>query len=407
MRILSIVKYDFIKLFRNKAALLLMIVLPVLVIFFIGLAYGNSGESTVNSKIPVGIVNYDNSEMVTQLIADFEKNDTIRVVEMKEDKLIESIRNAAVEMGFIIREGFEDKVLAGEKPEIQLLKLPTSVDYGAVEGVWNEAFAKMRMSDITARYVVDKMADISNQNEGIVISKFTEKMDNELAKAPIISVRETRVSGDTQSINFNAKNSSIIGIVIMFVMFSVVFGIGDILEEKKNYTWNRLSTTPTSRTTLMLGKVIGEFLKGWVQIAILMLFGKFVMGIDWGNSFVSTFLIFSVYLLCVTGLGILLSTLVKTNAQLGAYGSIAIVATSMLSGCYWPLELVPEFMQKLAMLFPQYWAVNGLKNTINANMGIGSVVTPLLVMILMGLLFFILTIMIEMINGRFNKLKNS
>lgn len=407
MRIISIVKYDFIKLLRNKAALLLMIVLPVLVIFFIGLAYGNNVESTINSKIPVGIVNYDNSEMVAQLIANFEKNDTIRVVEMKEDKLTESIRNVAVEMGFIIPKGFEDKVLAGEKPEIQLLKLPTSADYGAVEEVWNEAFAKMRMSEIAARYAADKMGNISNQNKEVVISKFKEKMDIELAKAPIISVRETRVSGDTQSTYYNAKNSSIIGIVIMFVMFSAVFGIGDILEEKKNYTWNRLSTTPTSRSIVMLGKVIGEFLKGWFQIAILMLFGKFVMGVDWGNSFVSTFIIFSVYLLCVTGLGIFLATLVKTNAQLGAYGSIAIVATSMLSGCYWPLELVPEFMQKLAMFFPQYWAVNGLKNTVNANLGIESVVIPLLVLLLMGILFFILTMMVEMFNGRFNKLKNS
>lgn len=181
----------------------------------------------------MGIVNYDNSEMVAELMERFGKNDTIRVVEMKEDELTESVRNASVEMGFIIPDGFEDKVLAGKKPEMQLLKLPASADYGAVEGVWNEAFSKMRMSDITARYVVDKIGNISAENEGIVISKFAEKMDNELAKAPIISVRETRVSGDTQSTDYNAKNSSIIGIVVMFIMFSVVFGIGDILEEKK------------------------------------------------------------------------------------------------------------------------------------------------------------------------------
>lgn len=392
MRILSIVKYDFIKLLRNKTALILMTVLPLMIMFFIGQAFGNKGESTQSSKIPVGIVNYDNSELVAVLISNFEKNENIRVLEMEEKELTQSVRNAYVEMGFIIPEGFEDKVLAGEEPQMQLLKLPTSADFGAVEGMWNEAFETLHLTDIVERYVADKVVNISDENRGIVISEFAEKLENELTKTPIISVKEIKVSGDSESNDYNGMNSSVIGIAVMFVMFSVVLGMGDMLEEKKNCTWDRLSTTPTSQTVVMLGKVIATFLSSWVQIAILMLFGQFVMGVDWGNSFVSTFLIFSVYLLCVTGLGMFLSTLVKTNAQLGAYSSILIVATSMLSGCYWPIELVPEFMQKLAILFPQYWAVKGLGNTVNANMGIGSVAVPLLVLIFMGLLFFVLTI---------------
>jgi ABC-2 type transport system permease protein len=28
----------------------------------------------------------------------------------------------------------------------------------------------------------------------------------------------------------------------------------------------------------------------------------------------------------------------------------------MLAGCYWPLEIVPDYMQKVALIFPQYWA---------------------------------------------------
>jgi len=126
-----------------------------------------------------------------------------------------------------------------------------------------------------------------------------------------------------------------------------------------------------------------------------MLFGQFVMGVDWGDSYISTFLIFSVYLLCVTAIGMFLITFVKTNAQLGAFSSILIVATSLLSGCCWPIELVPEFMQKLAMFFPQYWALKGLGNTVNANMGLDSESIPFIVLLLMGGLFFLLTILSE------------
>ena len=400
MRILSIVKYDFIKLLRNKTALILMLVLPIAIMFFIGMAYSNNKESTEKIKIPVGLVNYDESELVKTMVSNFEKNDTVKVVEMKEEELYQSVRNASVEMGFIIPEDFEDQVLAGEKPQMQLLKLPTSADYVAVEVIWNEAFGTLRMYDITSKYVVDKIGELGDNNPGIIIPSFVEKLENELTKTPIVSVKEIRVSGDSESTDYNGMNRSIIGIVVMFVMFSVVFGMGDMLEEKKNHTWDRLSTTPTSRAIVTLGKVIATFITGWLQIVILMLFGHFVMGVDWGSSVISTFLILSIYLLCVTGLGMLLATLVKSNAQLGAYSSILIVATSMLSGCYWPIELVPEFMQKLAKFFPQYWALKGLGNTVNANMGLDSAVFPVIILTLMGVLFFLLTIVNEkLING--------
>ncbi len=405
MRILSIVKYDFIKLFRDKTALTLMLVLPSVITLVIGLAFGSSGESAESSKIPVGIVNYDNSEIVTELISSFKSDSTIKVLEMEESQLIEKVRGSGVEVGFIIPDGFGDMVLAGEKPVMHVLKLPASVDYRAIEEIMSGAFGKIQMTDIAVQYAMDKVGNKSDLEEEIIASNFKEILESALSDAPVISVKEVRVSGDETSTDYNGVNSGAIGIAVMFVMFSAVFGIGDILVEKKNYTWNRLSLTPVPKSVVMLGKVIGTFLQGWAQIAILMLIGKFIMGVDWGNSFVSTFIIFSVYLLCVTGLGMFLATLVKTNAQLGAYASIIIVSTSMLSGCYWPIELVPEFMQKIGMLFPQYWAVKGLGNTVNANLGLQSVITPLLVMIFMGMLFFTFAIVSERFKVKISRLK--
>lgn len=402
MRILSIVRYDFIKLLRNKTALLLMLVLPTLITLIIGLAYGSMGDGTEGSKIPVGVVNNDNSDIAKELISGFKNNGTVIVMEMEEDKLAEKVRNAGVEVGFIIPDGFGAKILAGQKPVVQVLKLPSSVDYRAIEEIMNGVFGELQMTDIALQYMMDKFGsatgsekEMMKSNKEMIKSNFQKIIESALSEVPVISVKEVMVSGKETSTDYNGVNSGAIGIAVMYVMFSAVFGIGDILEEKKNYTWNRIDTTPALKSTVMAGKVIGIFLQGWAQIAILMLFGKFIMGVDWGNSFFSTFLLFSIYLLCVTGLGMFLATLVKTNAQLGAYASIIIVSTSMLSGCYWPIELVPEFMQRIAKFFPQYWAVKGLGNTVNANMGLQSVITPLLVLILMGIMYFTLAIVSE------------
>jgi ABC-2 type transport system permease protein len=88
-------------------------------------------------------------------------------------------------------------------------------------------------------------------------------------------------------------------------------------------------------------------------------------------------------------MGIFMATFVKTNSQLSAIAAIVVTCTTMISGCYWPLELEPQIMQNIAVLFPQYWAMKGMRNVIENGMGIESVVTPVLVLALMGIVYFI------------------
>ena len=67
----------------------------------------------------------------------------------------------------------------------------------------------------------------------------------------------------------------------------------------------------------------------------------------------------------------------------------------MLAGCYWPIEIVPKFMQKTAMIFPQYWTVKALNNTVGANMGLGSILPHITVLVFMAGVFFILSAAVE------------
>jgi ABC-2 type transport system permease protein len=67
----------------------------------------------------------------------------------------------------------------------------------------------------------------------------------------------------------------------------------------------------------------------------------------------------------------------------------------MVSGCYWPLELEPQFMQDIAVLFPQYWAMKGMRNVIENNMGLQSVVTPVLALAVMGIIFFAASVLLS------------
>jgi ABC-2 type transport system permease protein len=60
----------------------------------------------------------------------------------------------------------------------------------------------------------------------------------------------------------------------------------------------------------------------------------------------------------------------------------------MVSGCYWPLELEPEFMRNIAVVFPQYWAMKGMRSVIESNLGFEAILHNVIILSVIGVIFF-------------------
>jgi ABC-2 type transport system permease protein len=396
-KILNIIWHDLIKLSRDRIALLFMILLPVLLTVVMGLIAGTAGSNEELQKIPIAIVNRDGSEITVKLLEELRKEESMLFEELSEEELYAQVRNVGVEAGFILEKGFGEKIKAGEAPEIKVVKVRSSVSYMAVERMINSAISRMKVKEGTKAYFSGKLPVMDASAKEILLSDVEKRMEDDLRSETLVSVETRMYSDGSESGEYDSKAQSSMGMAVMFVMFTLMLGAGEILEEKKNNTWGRLNITPTSKATIILGKTLSTFVRGWAQVLFLMFFGSLVFGVSWGNSFPVTVLLFSVYLLSVTSIGMFLSTIVKTNAQLGAFSSIFIICTSMLSGCYWPVEIMPAGMQQIAAFFPQYWAMKGLTNTVVGNLGQQSVTNHLLILTGVALVFFTLSV----IKGRF------
>lgn len=123
-------------------------------------------------------------------------------------------------------------------------------------------------------------------------------------------------------------------------------------------------------------------------MAVLFLAGRFLFGVDYGPSPLLVAAILMMFLLCVTGLGILLSTVVRTSVQLQALSPIVITATCMLGGCYWPLEIVSPTMRTISKFTPQAWAMGALNDVVARGAGLSSIYLPLLALAGFTLVFF-------------------
>jgi ABC-2 type transport system permease protein len=392
MKILSIVKYDLIKMLRDRTALIFAILLPVVFTLVTGYIFGSIGGSDKALCLPVGIANHDGSEYVRGLLAEVKKDKAIYIKELDVEELYSQVKNGDVEVSFIIPEGFSERVKQGKTPDIKVLKLPASSGFIAVERIFCTAFSKLQIYEAAVRYAGNQLKGIQANNREEIIETLNKKVSENLKNRDNTIVETIKYVENQVSTEYNAKAQASIGYLVMFVMFTLILSAGDILDERKTNTWDRLRITPTSKVVIVLGKMLGAFSRGWLQVAFLMLFGVFVMGIGWGNSFPATAVVMSAYLLCVTAMGMFLSSLVKTNAQLGAYSSIVVICSSMMSGCWWPVDSQPAFMQRIAVIFPQYWAIKGLTNTVVSNMGFRTVTKTIIALMAIGTVFFVLAV---------------
>jgi ABC-2 type transport system permease protein len=207
--------------------------------------------------------------------------------------------------------------------------------------------------------------------------------DNLWRPDPPLSVREeavtaSRVRGEaTQAVGFQQYS---LGYTLMFMMFMGLGAAGGFLEEREQGTLARLLVTPATKPVLVAGKVLGIYATVIVQATILIGAGALLFGVPWGQDPLGVVLIIATFGLATTGLGVMLSTLVRTRGQMSAATAVLAVLLSMLGGAYWPLDIVSPVMRTIAYLTPTGWAMSGLIDVVVRSQGVGQAVLPALVL---------------------------
>jgi ABC-type multidrug transport system permease subunit len=144
----------------------------------------------------------------------------------------------------------------------------------------------------------------------------------------------------------------------MFAFF-LVLSVGWLfVAERKHGTLTRLRAAPLSRGQILLGKLLPCFGVSLVQGFFLLLAGKLVFGMSWGNQ---PWLLVPVVVctsVSAVGLAMLAASIAKTEGQVAVYGTLVILVLGGISGTLMPRDLMPEQMKRLSLVTPQAWALD-------------------------------------------------
>ncbi len=180
---------------------------------------------------------------------------------------------------------------------------------------------------------------------------------------------------------------SVPGMGTTFVMFTVFGGMTALIAERKHGTLQRLATSPIRRSQLMGGKIFGRFSLGMLQYLVVFLVGV-VVGISFGNDPIAVVLVMISFTLAITALSFALGSRLENESQSSGLSLLLSMVLAPLGGAWWPLEVMPEFMQVIAHISPVAWAMDAYNVLISGVGSLSEVWLSIAVLMGMAILFF-------------------
>ena len=405
-------------MFRDRAALVFMLLAPFLLTLGMGFVSGRfSGNSGGLSDIPVIIVNLDNEQLGDSLADVFSSEDLAELMEPSASSDAEAARRLIDDdqaaAAVIIPEGFTRSIIPAEgavldesfvQPAIVKIEVyanpsrPTSA--GVVKAIVDEFMARVeegRTAGMTSIAQLMQAGLVDPQNAESEARTLFETVD-ETESTAITLKRNTE---GAQAVEFDLLAYFAPGMALMFLMYTVSYGGRSILAERSEGTLPRLLTSPTSLAQFLGGKVMGVFFTGATQVGILIIATTILFGVQWGDPLGIAVLILAA-VFAATGWGMLITAFARTPGQVASIGSAVMLIFAILGGSFINLNQMPPFFETISKITPNAWGMDGF-TTLALGGTLKNLGEPILALAVMGLVLFGISVVLFSRNGIMKK----
>lgn len=352
------------RIFRKKANLVVMFVLPIA--FIVGI--GSLLSSSSSFGITVGLVDNDNSKL-TSIIKNKLKADKDEIKIISKSEIKDDIINKKIDTAIVIPKDFaEDAMNNSSDAKIQM--------YG-ISGVTNDSYVKYYINSFTN----------AAKNIGKTVNGDSDKFYagiKEYQKGNFSS--EVKYTSDQKS--KEETSSTLVGFLIMGVVYLSTMVTTLILEDKKYGVYKRMFASGV-RSFRYMGQCILSFITvAFIQIAAILLIMKYALNIYLGPSMLNLFIVLFIFGICCVALGVAISNRSKNLKQANTLVMLVSTPMLMLGGCYWPREITPTIVQRIGDFVPTTWAMEAAGKIISGN-SIMNVGKEMGIIVIFIILFFI------------------
>ncbi|HYI11268.1 MAG TPA: ABC transporter permease [Thermoanaerobaculia bacterium] len=365
---------------RDRAALVLTFVLPIAFFSIFAGVFGARGDSRT-PRIRLIVVDEDRSDHSAALVAALGKESGLNVMKETADKRApvtaydRASAEAAVKAGrapvaIVIPKGFGESAFAfSSTNRPRMLLLADSSDPIAPQMVTG-LLQKVAMTSSPTTMAEAGIGEVDRWSGGLTaeqkgrLAAGLDRMRRDSAAGTGSAVSGALIEVDVRDILGESKKAPLIafyaaGTGVMFLLFSASSAGGTLLEESESGTLDRLLSTRVTMTTLLLGKLLFLTIVGVVQLTVMFLWGAAVFGLELFSHLGGFYVVTIATALAASAFGLLLASVCRTRAQLGALSTLVILIISALGGSMFPRFLMPEAVQRFSLIAFNSWALEG------------------------------------------------
>ncbi|HLG20328.1 MAG TPA: ABC transporter permease [Bdellovibrionota bacterium] len=367
-----IIQKEFRQLFRDKRMIGMFFTAPIVQILVFGFAANNDV-----THVPMVLVDQDRTAQSRRLVDRFLSSGYFEVVgtEATVNGVEPWLVKGRAQIVLVIPSNFGRDLLSNRAPNIQVIADGTD-STSAVVGL---GYASRIIEQEGAHMMQTRMAQLM-QTFGAVSAQ------KSLISAPLQPARLEMISRSWYNPDLRSRWFYLPAILAMVLLLNtMVMPSMAVVREKEIGTLEQLIVTPVRPYQMIIGKLLPFALIGIVNLCLFTAVIVFLFRVPLRGPFLVLLLFTLPFLLSTLGVGLLLSTLVRTQQQAMMLSMYAgMVPMIYLSGLVFPIENMPALIQKITRVVPLRYYATILRGVFLKGSGADILWPEALILLIMG-----------------------
>jgi len=358
-KFIGFLKKEIYHIIRDKRTLFVIIAMPIAQLLLFGYVITNEIKN-----VPIGILDKSKDEMTIKLTNKILSSGFFKInAYLNTEKEINSeFKKGKIKEVIVFEEHFAEKLTKYNKANVQLI------------------------------------ADASDPNTANIISNYTEGIIKIFSTESLINSNKISLVKTENKMLYNPELKGaymfVPGIIAMLLMLiSALMTSISITREKELGTMEVLLVSPLNPFVIIIGKVSPYLLISFINSCIILLIGNAVFDVPINGSIVLLLLECLLFIFMALSLGILISTVAKSQQSAMFISLIALMLpTILLSGFIFPIENMPKILQILCNIMPPKYFIHIVRTIMLKGEGISNLWSDTLILFVMSVFFILLSI---------------
>lgn len=394
-QIIAIMTKEFKVLLHDRRAFSSLFFMPIAFILVMTVALqGVFDSGSSDNPVDLLIVNQDRGAIAAQVVADMRDAAGLALVEQIEGQPLtraaaeDLITGGAYSVALVFPADFSDRIVlaaadsSAEKALVSFIADPAVgqqliAPIKGLVGGYIERWAAEAQTPIKAMHGFHAMASAAPAEQAEFIRELGEQYTVEMSRSsegsannPGYTIQVTLPDEYQSTRNPSSAEQNVPGYTIYGVFLIITTISTSLFREKSEGTLRRLQAAPISRAAILIGKLLPYYLINLIQIGLMLAVGMAVFHISLGEHPWALAPLSLATAAAATGLGLLITSLGRTQEQVSSLSMVLSITLSVLGGLMVPLYVMPDFLQRLSLAIPHAWALNGFLDVMVRGQGI-------------------------------------